>query len=215
MEQLYAELQGVETNAWISFQTLNNKMVICRPAILKALTFLDEAEDEVEGDWDVGPDDIEGWPQEVYECLEYLMWEELGDPSDEAGVSDKLIAGTKRMSAEYQLDHKKLMEMCAKTRITHTDGATRSMHVSSQRLASAMSDFELGMECTRSTMLHLDDECGDHSVFLSLDLISRIEMPRLVLKKGLEEELKEHMVREADVRTAGVSDGSKTKKKTN
>ena len=186
MEQVFAELQGVETNTWISFQTLNNRMVICRPSQLQAFTFLDEAEDGVEGDWEVGPDDIEGWPQEVYECLEHIMWESPEDADDTAQFSDKLIAGTKEMISEHHLDDQKLMEICVRTRIAHTDGSTRLLHVSPDRMASVMFDFDIGMEHTGSMMLHLDDEGGDHSVFLSLDLISRIEFPLVALKRGLE-----------------------------
>ena len=103
-----------------------------------------------------------------------------------AEFSDKLVAGTREIISEYEFDEQKLMEMCVKTRITHTDGTTRFLHVSPKRLASAMFDFDIGMEYTGSTMLHLDDEGGDHSVFLSLDLMSRLEFPLLVLKKGME-----------------------------
>ena len=186
MERIFDELQSVETNTWISFQTLNNKMVICRPSQLQAFTFLDEAEDQIEDDWEVGPDDVEGWPQEVYECLEYLMWEKLGDPSEREEFSDKLISLSRELIGEYQLNDQKLMEMCVRSRITQTDGTNRLLHVSPERLASVMSDFDAGIEHTGSTMLHLDDEGGDHSVFLSLELISRLEFPLLVLKKGVE-----------------------------
>jgi len=197
MEGVFGELQGVETNTWISFQTLNNKLVACRPSQLQALTFLDEAEDQIEGDWQVGPDDAEGWPQEVYECLEYLLWERLGGSGEGEEFSKKLISGTKELISEHQLDNEKLMEMCVQTRITHTDGTTRLLHVSPERLASAMFDFDLGIEHVGSTMLHLDDEGGDHSVFLSLDLISLLELPLLAVKKGMEEHLREDTLGEA------------------
>lgn len=197
MERVFGELQGIETNAWISFQTLNNKTVICRPSQLEALTFLDEAEDQIEGDWEVGPDDVEGWPQEVYECLEHLLWEQLGVSDDEGEFSERLISATKKLIREYQLDGDKLMEMCVQTRITHTDGTTRLLHVSPERLACAMFDFDFGMEHAGSTMLHLDDEGGDHSVFLSLDLISLLEFPLLSLKKSMEAHLGENTLGEA------------------
>jgi len=187
MERVFGELQTVDTSTWISFQTLNNKMVICRPAQVQAVTFLDEAEDEIEEDWEVGPDDVEGWPQEIYECLEHIMLqEELDEPVNGEEFSDKLISIARKLISEYNLDDQRLKEMCIKTRITHTDGTTRVLHVSFERLASVMFDFEIGVEHANSTMLHLDDQDGDHSVFLSLDLISRLEFPLLALKKGLE-----------------------------
>lgn len=188
MGRVFGELQSVEENTWVSFQTLNNKMVICRPAQVHAVTFLDEAEDQIENDWNVGPDDVEGWPQEIYECLEHLMWERPSDLGDAEEFSDKLIGSTKELIRKYKLDDEKIMEMCVRTRITHTDGATRWLHVSPERQASALFDFEIGIENTGSAMLHLDDEGGDHSVFLSLDLILRVEFPLLALKKGIEDQ---------------------------
>jgi hypothetical protein len=47
-------------------------------------------------------------------------------------------------------------------------------------------DFDTGIQNIGSTMLHLDDGSCDHSVFLSLGLISRLEFPLLALKKGME-----------------------------
>jgi hypothetical protein len=110
MEQVFGELQDIETSTWISFQTLNNKMVVCRPSQLQALTFLDEAEDQIEGDWNVGPDDVEGWPQEIYECLGHLLWERLGDSGNDGEFSEKLVSGTRALISKYRLDDKKLME---------------------------------------------------------------------------------------------------------
>ncbi len=198
MEDIFRELQEVGPDTWISFQTLNNKMVLCRPAKIQAFTFLDEAEDQVDGDWEVGPDEVEGWPQEVYECLEYLMWEDMGVPDAEREFSDKLITGTRDLIEKHELDEKKLMEMCIKTRVAFTDGTVRLMHASSERLANAMFDFDLGIECSHSKMLHLNDEGGDHSVFLSLDLISRLELPLLLLKKGMEDQLEDYAEEGAD-----------------
>ena len=216
MEQVFGELQNVEPNRWLSFQTLNNKMVICRPSQLQALTFLDEAEDPIQGDWKVAPDDVEGWPQEIYECLEYLMWEGLGGSAEAGEFSDKLISATKGLISEYQLDDEKIMEMCVKTRVTHADGTTRLLHVSPERLANAFFEFDLGEEHTGSIMLHLDDEGGDHSIFLSLDLLSRLEFPLLALRKGLEDQQNDHADDDAnDIATESTkSPGTRPKQTT-
>lgn len=192
MERVFSELQNAGRNAYISFQTLNNKMVICRPSHFQALTFLDEAEDEVEGDWEVGPDDVEGWPQEIYECLEYLMWEQMGAPRDEGQFSDKLISATQETIEQYRLSEKDMMRMCVCTNIIYTDGTNRFIHASSEKLADSMFELDQNSEDSGLTMLHLDDEYGDHSVFLSLILISLIEFPLLSLKKGMEKQMEEH-----------------------
>lgn len=191
VEQVFAELQSVESDTWISFQTLNNRMVIVRPSQALALTFLDEAEDAVEGDWEVGPDDVEGWPEEVYACFAHLIWEELGDLNSNDEFSKNLISVGKSLIEKHEFDLEKLKAICLETHIVYTNGDTRKLYVSPERLASAMSDFELGVEHTRSKMLHLDDRNGDHSVFLSLDLIALLEFPLLQLKEGLEQEIEE------------------------
>jgi transcriptional regulator with XRE-family HTH domain len=188
MEQVFAELQCIEKESWILFQTLNNKMVICRPSRVKSFLLLDEADDGVEGDWEVGPDEVEGWPQEIYECLEYIMWKKEGVafPEDDEGFSERLIAISTEIVDKYQINIDKLMAMCVQTRIVHTDGDERRLLMSSERLAEALIDLELGTGYTGSMMLRLDDNCGNRDVFFSLNSISLLEFPLLSLKQGLE-----------------------------
>jgi hypothetical protein len=57
-----------------------------------------------------------------------------------------------------------------------------------------MFDFDTGIEDIGSTMPHLDDGDGDHSVFLSSDLTSRLEFPLLALKKGMENRQDDHPI---------------------
>ena len=116
------------------------------------------------------------------------MWESKGDLGDGEKFSEKLMASTRGLIRKYRLDDEKIMKMCVKTQLTHTDGMTRWLFVSPERLASAMFDFDIGVDNTGSNMLHLDDEGGDHSVFLSLDLIVRVEFPLLALKKGIKDQ---------------------------
>jgi hypothetical protein len=116
------------------------------------------------------------------------MWKGQGDPDDREEFSDKLIASTKELISKYQLDDRRIMEMCVKTRVTHTNGTVRWLQASPRQLADAFFDFDIGMEHAGSTMLRLDDEGGDHSVFLSLELIARLEFPLLALKKGMEDQ---------------------------
>lgn len=185
MRRLSSDLQSVTADNWISFQTLNNKMVCCRPASVKAFTFLDEAEDQIEGDWQVGPADVEGWPMEIYECLEHLMYERHSVRANDQ-FSDKLIHLANTLIDDHDLDDEKLEEMCVDTRVIYTDGTSSLLCCSPDRLADIVSQVDLGFDLDDSAMLHLDDKHGDHSVFISTGLVSLMEFPLIILKRGLE-----------------------------
>ncbi|WP_323032415.1 helix-turn-helix transcriptional regulator [Paracoccus sp. (in: a-proteobacteria)] len=185
MRRLFSALQSVTADNWISFQTLNNKMVCCRPASVKAFTFLDEAEDQIEGDWQVGPADVEGWPMEVYECLEHLMYERHSARTNDL-FSDKLIHLANTLIDDHDLDDEKLEEMCVDTRVLYTDGTSSLLFCSPDRLADVASQVDLGLDLDDSTMIHLDDKHGDHSVFISTGFVSLMEFPLIILKRGLE-----------------------------
>lgn len=186
MRRLLSTLQSVTADGWVSFQTLNNKVVFCRPASVKAFTFLDEAEDDIEGDWQVGPADIYGWPMEVYECLEQSMYEADGIRADDQ-FSDKLIQIANEIIDEHSLDDEKLKEMCIDTRIIYADGTSSLLYCSSDRLADVVSEIEFGSELGQSAMLHFDDKNGDHDVLISAGLVALMEFPLILLKRGLEE----------------------------
>ncbi|WEF23654.1 helix-turn-helix transcriptional regulator [Paracoccus sp. S3-43] len=185
MRRLSSDLQSVAADNWISFQTLNNKMVCCRPASVKAFTFLDEAEDQIEGDWQVGPADVEGWPMEVYGCLEHLMYERHSVRANDQ-FSDKLIHLANTLIGDHDLDDEKLEEMCVDTRVIYTDGTSSLFCCSPDRLADIVAQVDLGFDLDDSAMLHLDDKHGDHSVFISTGLVSLMELPLIILKRGLE-----------------------------
>lgn len=182
MRRLFSALQSVTADSWISFQTLNNRMVLCRPALVKAFTFLDEAEDQIEGDWQVGPADVEGWPMEIYECLEHLVYRERSNCANDQ-FSENLIQLANDL---IDLDDEKLAEICAGTRIMYTDGTSSLLLCSEHRLADVFLQVDLGLDLDDSAMLHLDDKHGEHSVFLSTNLISLMELPLIILKRGLE-----------------------------
>ena len=64
-------------------------------------------------------------------------------------------------------------------------------------------------------MLHLDEEAGDHSVSLSLDLISRLEFPLLASRKAMKNQRNDdaECVAIGNVGEIGTGRKSKVKKK--
>lgn len=184
MRSLFREIQSIDETSWLTFATLNNKMVIFKPSLVRSCTFLDEAEDGVEGDWEIGPADVEGLPKEFYECLEELIHSE---PSPEDGFSDRLVESCRDFIKDRDLDEDALMEMCLQSRVRYTDGPSKAFTVSEERMAEVMSNFELGIEEFGITMLHLDDSHGDHSVFVPLGLVSALEFPLVHMERGLRE----------------------------
>lgn len=205
METLFSRLQSVERNSWLIFQTLNNKMVIWRPLYARTVTFLNEAEDDVDGDWEVGPDDVEGWPQEIYECMDHLLTQGSNSQGPDEGFSTKLMAATQDIIKTHGIDENKMIEMCSMTRLVYTDGSSHSFLSSERCLAEILSDFDIGANDGDSIMLHLDDNYGERSLFLSLDLIGCLEIPLLLLKKGLEDQFRELSEEDGSIKTGDIS----------
>lgn len=91
--RLFSELQGIKNDSqWLVFQTLNNRVVAFRPGGIHGLFFLEEACDPMEGDWEVGPDTVEGLPLEVYRGLDTLVWSvDLDVTREEWGQAARLL----------------------------------------------------------------------------------------------------------------------------
>lgn len=183
MESVYEEIQSISNSSFIPFQTLNNKMVVFCPSRIESLIFLDEADDQVIGDWRVSPADIEGWPEEIYECLQHLLWNIEGDIDDNEEFSEKLVSVSKNLITEHKLTQEDLIRMCLHTRIIHTSGKNKYLDVASMKMADALFHFE--QENIDFLMLPLGNE--ERNIFLSLNLIALIEFPLTIMKQGLQE----------------------------
>lgn len=186
MKRLHGAMQTVEAADWICFQTLNNKLVAFRPAAAEVVTFLDEADDAVDGDWNCGPGDVEGWPMEIYECLAAIMDAEIS-PDD---FSPCLVETVEAIIRENELDDERISDLCIRTRVRFAEGGERRLTCSPPILADALQTLE-GAKTVDEAMLILDDNYGGRDIFISLSLVSLIELPLLVLRKGLEEQMSE------------------------
>ena len=192
MNKVFANIQSFDKNNWITFQTLNNKMVIFRASSAQFVTFLDEADDSVcSDDWELSPDAYEGWSEEIYRCLEEYYFDLHGE--DE--FSSNLIELTKKLAEEHDLDEDRVMGLCSKSRLVFRDGAESFIISDDKDAAGVFMDFDLGENDFISPMIHLNDGFGGRDIFFSLEQIALIEFPLIKLKEGLEK-LKSEM--EAD-----------------
>lgn len=76
-EQLSEEIARLDKESeWTSFPSLANKMILFRPAAVDKITILDDACDQVEGDWNLDLP-YQGYPAEIYRAFERLHVAEL------------------------------------------------------------------------------------------------------------------------------------------
>jgi len=185
MKEVY---RAVQSDKWVSFQTLNNKMIIFRCSAVQSATFLDEADDGVCGeDWELTPDAVEGWSEEIYRCLDEFS---LGEPSAAEGkFSERLIEVTAALIKKHDLDEAKLRDICDNTRIYGLDGMARSVVASPDKIAGVFITFDIDSDQPDSEMILLDDDYGERDLFFSIAQIALIEFPLLKLKEGLDEEM--------------------------
>ena len=67
----------------------------------------------------------------------------------------------------------------------YSDGSSQLLSCSADRLADLIFQIDLDAELSGCPMLHLDDNYGDHSVFISAGFVSLMELPLIILKRGL------------------------------
>lgn len=209
MKEVYRDVQCDDPDEWITFQTLNNKMVIFAPTQSLWVIFLDEADDGLDGDWQLEADAFEGWPEEIYNCIE-ARFDYSGDDKDPQKFSKKIVAATDELMQTHAIDEEKATRLCSESRVIFRDGAERQFVCSPENMANAFFDFDIGIKLAGTLMLRLDDDYGARDFFISVSRMALMELPLVKLKEGLEQDLPEL---EAAEKTA-YAVAKKTKKKT-
>lgn len=182
MSGIFRDLQV--NNQWVMFQTLNNKFVIANVDKFKWVCLLDEADDSVcSEDWELTPDAFEGWPEDVYKCLDDINYE---DAAKNDKFSRQLLELSKNLITDNDLSQDQIYEMCNATRIIFGDASNKTFYVSPDRLYDIFFSLEVGIESCDIRTLHLDDGFGERDVFVSLSNISVLELSRLRLIEGIE-----------------------------
>ncbi|MBO9428074.1 helix-turn-helix transcriptional regulator [Sulfitobacter sp. R18_1] len=178
------------------FETLNNRLVIFRAPAVERVIFLEEACDQIEGDWNVAFDEVEGKPLEIYHALTRRMnLEETEDESETyKGIVDEAIKG---FGLKHDEDYHELLS----TTYIHTSlgqslGATHSYMNEGydvfdvcQRIDTSDTDY------IADRMFSINDEVKGVNAYYNWTDIAVIDAPLLTyleFRKEQEEHFQEH-----------------------
>lgn len=170
---------------WIVFATLNNKMVAVNAANVRRIWLLDEACDQPSEDWDVGWDEVEGFPLEFYRALDDYNSDST---AFSASASSTLVSIVEGKIAKQGWDEEARFEITHFTSIWFSDGQLVSYWAEEDDLWNAIFDIEAK---TAKTMIKIDAAGGDFESFYPRQRIAAIAMPLLQVmdaaKRGMQE----------------------------
>jgi DNA-binding XRE family transcriptional regulator len=186
VERLERNLANLQSGQWVQFDTLNNRVVACRPTSLAKLYILDDAADPVEGDWELRDDEYQGMPLEIYR---YLADSTLEEP--EASSDFKQIA--RNFLERMQLTEDDLYEFLHYTRFHFTDGRTDAMWVEPENLSDFLFDAD---SRTVDDLIKFTAFGGAPDVYLASEQLCIIDMPLIDANQGIKavhEEMEKEM----------------------
>jgi transcriptional regulator with XRE-family HTH domain len=164
---------------WIVVETLNNRLLVLRPAAVSRLWILDDAQDEPVDDWAIPMDGYSGRSGEFYKALEEYYDNGLG-------LDDDLVAPLVRKDVEeftdvLDLDVNQIQELVIETRIYDLDGKVFSHDLGDQGLIEIMNGAQLDMP----VMFDFSNESFD--LFIPADNVCLIDMPKRRVEKAFRE----------------------------
>lgn len=159
---------------WIVLETLSNRMLAFRPSVVNRIWLLDDAADQVAGDWVLPSDGYSGNADEFYRSLEEYYLGELGVGSNAGDqVSELVMRDVVQFTDEADLDEDGVCELIEKTRIYCSNGEKISIEVGVQYLAEFVERIEGNWMCDIANL------SGDqYELFIPSERICLFDMPK-------------------------------------
>lgn len=191
MRVVYSAVQAAgRTGIPACFRSLNNRLVVFRPQALSRVWFLNDACDAPDGDWDVGPDEVEGMPSEFYAGLEmYLNERHSGCRNWEASISERYRKVVTGFVKEYKLDDTAIQRMVENTLVRTVGGHVFEYAADPSdivNLACSCDDPEFG---ERHPFFRLSSAWGEFETFFHWDQLALVDSPLRQFCAAFEEEL--------------------------
>jgi transcriptional regulator with XRE-family HTH domain len=155
---------------WMVVETLNNRVLVLKPASIARLWLLDDGQDQPEEDWNIPIDGYSGQPGEFYKGLE-----EYCDDScewGEDGVSEYVMDKVDEFTDAHDLGEVEVKKMVLETHIYNLQGVEFSHYVNELNLAEIVSGIELGIPD-----LIFDMSNDSYDLYIPSDEICLINMP--------------------------------------
>ena len=163
---------------WMIVETLNNRVLVMKPASVTRLWLLDDAQDQPGEDWDIPIDGYSGQPGEFYRGLEEYCeeWCESG----EDGVSEFVMSKVNEFTDAHDLGICEVRKMVLETQIYNLEGVEFSHDVDESKLAEIVTGIE-----TEFPDLIFDFSNDNYDLYIPSDEICLINMSRRNLENGM------------------------------
>lgn len=189
LRHAYASVQhSGTTQIPVKTETLNNRLLIFRPQALERVWFLDEACDQPDDDWDVGFDEVEGMPPEVYGGLEMYLNESDSWERETTAHFRGLIEGIVR---ENNLDTEVLRRLLEYTFIRTTGGRTFEYIADAADLLSLACSCEETQYGELEPVFRLNADFDLFESFYCWDQLAYVDAPLRQYSRALQEEFRE------------------------
>ncbi len=167
MKRAYRNVQSAET---FVVSTLNNRCLLINRANVQSFYFLDEAADHVEGDWEVGPDDVEGEPQDFYRAILPILEK---DPAIAQDYTRSYRAYCLRVFRRFGLTRDQMIDLVLGSRIHLKSGQTIEGAIEPKDMNQLHFDFDIE---TDSEFIKIGMNYGEMNAFFSMKSISMIDL---------------------------------------
>lgn len=173
-------------------QTLNNRLLIFKPDCFERVWFLDEACDHIIGDWNVGPDCVEGMPDEFYRGLQSYYDTLMGAANWKDGTSDRYRDTILDYVKEWGADEGQLRRMLEETTIRTQTGRKITYIANASDIYSIASDCEDPEYFDPPNQFCLNSDFGAFESSYNWRNIALIDTPLIPYLDILNEELAEY-----------------------
>lgn len=173
MKRAYANVQSAQT---FVVETLNNRCLLINRRNIEAFYFLEDAADHVEGDWDVGADDVQGEPEDFYRAIVPILEREAG--IDQA-YTRAYRAYCLRTFRGFGIDREDMADFVFGSRIYLRSGAVQKTWLDPQDLNGLHFDFDIGVD---EQFIKVGLRHGEIDAWLSMETISVIDLSLIELR---------------------------------
>ncbi|MEP0176220.1 MAG: helix-turn-helix transcriptional regulator [Paraglaciecola sp.] len=165
---------------WMVVETLNNRVLVLKPASMARLWLLDDAQDQPREDWNIPIDGYSGQPGEFYRALEEYC--EDWRAYDDDGVSEFVMSKVNEFTDAHDLGVDEVRKMVIETQIYNLEGVEFSHDVDESKLAEIVNGIEIEFP---DVIFDLSND--NYDLYIPSDEICLINMSRRSLNNGMKE----------------------------
>lgn len=170
---------------WIIVETLNNRILVFRPATVNQMWLLDEASDQIGNEWEEPWDGYSGNPGEFYRFLEEMYaWEDA--ICDDKEIPSLLKQEVETFTDVLDLGHEEIRNLTIETQIYNTDGTEFSELINERKLADIINNFDYEVQ-----NLIFDLSNDDYELYIPSSKISLIDIPKRRVDEAYRDIIKE------------------------